>query len=355
MTRNLAELASWLGGTLVGDGSTQIVGAAPLGLARPGEIILIESHERAQRVGIGDACAAIVPRGLVPKLPAIQVDDIHAAFARVVTHFRPPLEPPPPGISPTALVSPTARIADDVTIMHGAIIGPDVTLGARTIVHPYVTIMSRTVVGEHVTIFPNVVLYENCVIGSRVMIHAGAVIGAYGFGYTQVDGKHKRSAQLGFVEIGDDVEIGACTTIDRGAYGATVIGEGTKIDNHVQVGHNVRVGRHNLICAQVGLAGSSGTGDFVVLAGQVGVTDHVQLADRVRVGAQAGVTRDAKADEHMTGMPAMTHRDQMQSQAVFNRLPEMRQQIRELKAAVAMLERRLGAAPDKAGPDKAAA
>jgi UDP-3-O-[3-hydroxymyristoyl] glucosamine N-acyltransferase len=348
MTRNLAELASWLDGTLVGDGSTQIVGAAPLGLARPGEIILIESPERALRVGIGDASAAIVPRGLVPKLPAIQVDDIHAAFAQVVAYFRPPLERPAPGISPQALVSPTARISPDATVMHGAIIGHDVTLGARTIVHPYVQIMPRCTLGDDVILFPNVVLYENTLIGSRVLIHAGAVIGAYGFGYTPVDGKHKRSAQLGYVEIGDDVEIGACTTIDRGAYGQTVIGEGTKIDNHVQVGHNVRVGRHNLICAQVGLAGSSGTGDFVVLAGQVGVTDHVQIADRAQVGAQAGVTRDVKPGENMSGMPATTHRDQMQSMAVFNRLPELREEVRELKAAIALLQRQLGSGPDKA-------
>ena len=165
-----------------------------------------------------------------------------------------------------------------------ATIGDDVTIGAGSTIHSGVHIMAGSRIGEDVTIFPNAVLYENTVVGARCLIHAGAVLGAYGFGYEQVDGRHQLSAQLGNVELGADVEVGAGTTIDRGTYGPTVIGEGTKIDDQVMVAHNCRIGRHNMLCSQVGIAGSTTTGDYVVMAGQVGVRDHVNIGDRRGAG-----------------------------------------------------------------------
>ena len=215
-----------------------------------------------------------------------------------------------------------------------ATIGDDVEIGAGTTIHSGVHIMAGSRIGEDVTIFPNAVLYENTVVGPRCLIHAGAVLGAYGFGYELVDGRHQLSAQLGNVEFGADVEIGAGTTIDRGTYGPTVIGEGTKIDDLVMVAHNCRIGRHNMLCSQVGIAGSTTTGDYVVMAGQVGVRDHVHIGDRAVLGAMAGVTNDVPEGSRMIGIPATPEREQKIKQAMMSRLPEMRQQLKRLQAAV---------------------
>src|SRR5205814_5289138 len=162
--------------------------------------------------------------------------------------------------------------------------------------------------GPDSTLFPNAVLYGNTILGRQVLIHGGAVLGAYGFGYSTVDGRHKLSAQLGYVEVGDNVEIGAGTTIDRGTYGPTVIGSGTKIDNLVQIGHNCRIGRHNLICSQAGTAGSSTTGEYVVIGGQVGVADHIHVGDGALIGGKCGLMNDAQPGKRYLGAPAVEER-----------------------------------------------
>jgi len=179
------------------------------------------------------------------------------------------------------------------------------------------------------------------VIGNRVTIHAGVVLGAYGFGYETVDGQHRLSAQLGYVVVGDDVEIGAGTTIDRGTYGPTSIGEGTKIDNLVMIGHNCRIGRHNLLCSQVGIAGSATTGDYVVMAGQVGLRDHIDVGDRAVLGAKCGVMNHVPADSVYFGYPATADREQLLKQAALSKLPEMRKQFKALQKQVAEMAEKL--------------
>jgi UDP-3-O-[3-hydroxymyristoyl] glucosamine N-acyltransferase len=266
------------------------------------------------------------------------VDNVHEAFAKVVAFFRPPYVDHHVGVSDLAVISPTAKLSADVTIHPSAVIGDDVEIGEGTTIHSGVQIMAGSKLGEKVILFPNAVLYENTVIGSRTIVHAGAVIGAYGFGYTTEDGRHKLSAQLGNVVIGDDVEIGACTTVDRGTYGATVIGEGTKIDNQVMIAHNCRIGRHNIICSQVGVAGSTTTGDYVVMAGQVGIRDHVHIGDGATLGAKAGVMNDIPAGQVYVGIPATPERQQMLIQAALMRLPELKKQIRALQRIVDRLD-----------------
>ena len=267
----------------------------------------------------------VAPRGdLAIRLPMIQVEDVHQAFAEIVSRFRPPRARKRVGISPEAVVSPTATIAADVDIHPLATIGDDVQIGRGTIIHSGAGIMAGTRIGEGVTIFPNAVLYEDTVVGPRCVIHACAVLGAYGFGYSSSDGRHRLSAQLGNVILEADVEIGAGTTIDRGTYGPTLIGEGTKIDNQVMIAHNCRIGRHNVLCAQVGIAGSTTTGDYVVMAGQVGVRDHVHIGDRAVLMARAGVINDVPDGAHMVGIPATPEREQMIKQAALAKLPEMR-------------------------------
>ncbi|HVC94672.1 MAG TPA: UDP-3-O-(3-hydroxymyristoyl)glucosamine N-acyltransferase [Pirellulales bacterium] len=343
MAVGLAELANMVGGATLGDCGLAITGAATLADARPGDITFVNSADKAQRLGQTAASAVVVPRGMAPvNLPAIQVDNVAAAFAVIVRHFRPPRAVTRAGVSPRAVISPSARLGDDVEIHPGATIGDDVEIGAGSTIHAGARVLAGCKLGEKVTVFPNAVLYENTIIGPRSTIHANAVLGGFGFGYTLVDGRHQLSAQLGHVEIGADVEIGAGTTIDRGTYGPTVVGEGTKIDNLVMIAHNCRLGRHNLICSQVGIAGSTTTGDYVTMAGQVGVRDHVHIGDRAVLGAQAGVPNDVAADIFVFGSPARPMREQKVIYAAIARLPDMRQELKALRAAVARLEAQAG-------------
>lgn len=335
MQATLAELAALVGGELVGDGATVIHGALPLQEAGAGHITLIDRAERGELLASGNASAVVAPRSFVPNgLPVIRVDDVHQAFAAIVARFRPARPARRLGISPLAVVSPSAKLGKDVEIHPGVTIGEDVEIGDGTTIHAGVHIMDGVKIGPQVTIFPSVVLYENTIIGPWCILHAGAVIGAYGFGYSSVDGRHRLSAQLGNVILEADVEIGAGTTIDRGTYGSTVIGEGTKIDNQVMIAHNCRLGRHNMICAQVGIAGSTTTGDYVVMAGQVGVRDHVHIGAKAVLGAMAGVINDVPEDARLVGIPATPEREQMIKQAALAKLPEMRRQLKQLQAAV---------------------
>jgi UDP-3-O-[3-hydroxymyristoyl] glucosamine N-acyltransferase len=340
MQATLAELAALVGGQVVGDDQLVISGVATLRDVQPGQITLVDQSEKNQRLENCPAAAVVAPRSFTPtNIAAIQVDDIHSAFTAIMRHFYPPREIRRIGISPLASIAPTAKIGENVDIYPFATIGENVTIGANTTIHSGVHVLPDSKVGENTTIFPNVVLYENTIVGSRCILHANSVFGAYGFGYGFANGRHILSAQLGNVILGDDVEVGAGTTIDRGTYGPTSIGDGTKIDDSVMVAHNCRIGRHNMLCSQVGIAGSTSTGDYVVMAGQVGVRDHVHIGDRAVLGAMAGVTNDVPAGSRMIGIPATPERDQKLKQAAFSKLPEMRRQLKQLQRSMdAMLK-----------------
>ncbi len=335
MQATLAQIANLVDGRLVGRDDLVIHGAASLRDAGPGEITLIDGQEKSCNLAACRASAVIVPKVFNSNgLPAVQVDDVHCAFAAILTYFHPRRQEKRIGLSPLAAISPTARLAEDVDVHPLATIGDEVTIAAGSTIHSGVHIMAGCKIGQHVTIFPNAVLYENTVVGSRSVIHAGAVLGAYGFGYCQVEGRHKLSAQLGNVVLGPDVEIGACTTIDRGTYGPTVVGEGTKIDDLVMIAHNCRIGRHNMLCSQVGIAGSTTTGDHVVMAGQVGVRDHVHIGTGAVVGAKTGIINDVPDGRRMIGIPATPEREQKLKLAALSKLPEMRRQMKKLQQTV---------------------
>lgn len=351
MIITLREIADLIGGRLTGDGNLEITGAATIRDASPGQITLADKPKLAAQLATCLASAVIVPENFTPAdVPYIAVTDVHRSFAKIVAYFRPPRMQRNIGISPQAFVSPTAKIGLDVNVYPGACIGDDVEIADGATIHSGAQVMAGSKIGEGVTLFPNVVLYENTVVGARSVIHSGCIIGAYGFGYETVNGRHLLSAQLGNVEIGSDVEIGACTTIDRGTYGPTMIGDGTKIDNQVMIAHNCRIGRHNILCSHVGIAGSCTTGDYVVLAGQVGIKDHVNIGDRTIVGAQSGVMCDLQGGAHYLGSPAMAERDQMHVYAAQARLPEMRKQMKALQRTVDELT-----GSQQGGPKKEAA
>lgn len=331
----LHELASHVGGRIVGSPETRIKDAAPLATAGPHDITFATSAKFAPQIQNALAAAIILPEEISSgSLPAIYVSDARAAFAKIVGMFRIQRNVFAGGVHPTASIADSANIGNNVSIGPGAVVGDDVTIEDGCQLGANVCVMAGSKIGENSTLFPNVVLYENSVIGQRVTLHAGAVIGAFGFGYDTVQGQHLRGEQLGYVCIEDDVEIGANTTIDRGTYGPTRIGRGTKIDNLVMIAHNCQIGRHNLICSQVGVAGSSQTGDYVVMAGQVGVPDHVTIGERSILGAKSGIMRDVPPGSTVIGIPATPERDQMAKQAAFAKLPEMRKQLRALQKQV---------------------
>ena len=340
---SLAVLAELVGGRLAGNGELEIGGAGTLHDVAAGEITFIDQPEKVAQLAKSPAAAAVVPADAagVP-LPAIHVADVQAAFTAIVRHFRPRRHRRRVGVSPAAFISPSARLGYDVDVHAGASIGDEVEIGAGSTIYPGVHLLAGCKIGENVTIYPGAVLYEDTVVGNRVIIHAATVLGADGFGYKFVEGRHQLAAQLGHVEIGDDVEIGAGTTIDRGAYGATRIGEGTKIDDQVMIAHNCQIGRHNLICSQVGIAGSTTTGDYVVMAGQVGVRDHVQIGDRAVLGAMSGIIGDVPADSRFLGVPACPEKEQWLRQAAIAKLPEMRRQLKALQRSVDELNTRAG-------------
>lgn len=335
MIISLGEIAALVGGQLSGDRELEISGAAIIRDAIPGQITLADKPKLVSQLASCAASAVLVTEGAIPeRLPFITVSDVHSSFGKIVARFRPPRPQRQEGINAYAHIHPTARIGERCNIHEGASIGEDVEIGDGSTVHGGTRVLAGSKIGADVTLFPNVVIYENCVVGPRCILHSGVVVGAYGFGYEIVAGHHRLSAQLGYVEIGADVEIGACSTVDRGTYGPTIIGEGTKIDNHVMVAHNCRIGRHNILCSQVGIAGSCTTGDYVVLAGQVGVRDHVRIGDGVIVGAQAGVMSDIPSGSHYLGSPAMPEREKMHIFAAEARLPEMRKQLLSLQRTV---------------------
>lgn len=340
--RPLSELAHLVGGQLVGDPNLQVLGAAPLGEVTEGQVTFIDDAQRASRAAESPALAVIAPKAVeCGDKPCIHVDDVHAAFATIVTAFAPRRAKTLKGISPSAIISPTAKLGSNVAIGAGATVAEEVCIGDDVTIHAGVHIMAGCQISAGVTIYPGAVLYDDTIICERSIIHAGAVLGAYGFGYRQENGRHMATSQLGNVVIGANVEVGANTAIDRGTYSSTRIGDGTKIDNLVQVAHNCQIGKHNLLCSQVGIAGSTSTGDYVVMAGQVGVRDHVHIGDGATIGAMAGVSNNVAAGISVFGAPAIPERDQKIQLASLAKLPEMRKEFKKVRQAVAEIKKQL--------------
>ncbi len=335
--RQLAELVQ---GQVHGDGDLVITAARPLGDAQPGHITFVEDDKHALLLHDCPASAAVVSPSVPPNGKVlIQVADPLSAFVTIVRHLhggRETTNRPPQGIDPRAAVHSTVQVGPDASIEPFAVVGEGSTVGARCRLHSNAIVGRYCRLGDDVILYPGAVLYDGTILGNRVIIHANAVLGADGFGYRFQGGRHVKVPQLGHVEVGDDVEIGACTTIDRGTFQATRLGEGTKIDNLVQIGHNCRIGRHNLLVSQMGMAGSSSTGDYVVIAGQVGVVGHIHIGDRSQIGAKAGVTKDVPPDQRMLGAPATPEREQKRILMTLEKLPEMRRELREIKQKLGM-------------------
>ena len=293
MTFTLQEIEKISGGKLSGDPQQQITGAASLAEAREGEISFFGNSRYAAQLRKTHASAVFVPLDFADKIGAaqIRVSNPAKAFEQIVLKFAPEPIKFTAGIHPSAVVDPAAKLGRDVSIQPHAVIEPGVSIGNHSIIGAGSYIGHETTIGADCLIYPHVTIRERARIGSRVVIHSGAIIGADGFGFEPAQGRYEKVPQLGIVQIDDDVEIGANTTVDRARFGRTWIQEGVKIDNLVQVAHNVVIGKHTVIAAQTGISGSTRIGERVLLGGQVGIAGHIEIGDDTIVGAQAGVTK----------------------------------------------------------------
>ena len=343
----LGELAAALRATLEGDPGRRVTGVAPLDTAGPEQISFV-IDARYQAAGEASRAGALLVSEGVSGLrgPLLRSSAPQQALVALLTLFHPPV-PMPPGIDSSAVVARDARIDPSASVGALAVIGAGAVIGPKVRVHPLVYVGPHVEVGEASVLHPRVVLCEGVQLGCRVVVQAGAVIGGDGFGYAFDGSAHRKIPQVGVVVIEDDVDIGANTTIDRATLGKTIIRRGTKIDNLVQVGHNVEIGEHSIIVAQVGISGSCRLGRGVVAAGQVGFADHLTIGEGAVLGAQAGVASDIPAGEKRLGTPAIPMGQAKRVFAAQKHLPDMARRLRAAERRLERLESRLGIEPSE--------
>lgn len=339
----LAELANHTGARIEGNADVEITGAAGLDAALPGQITFLANPRYTPRVQTTHASAIFVAEDVEVKkeIAVLRTGDPYLAYTRALQLFHP--EPAvTPFIHRAAVIDPTAQISGGVSVGASAVIGRNVEIGADVRIYPNVTVYDNVRIGSGSVIHAGVSIRENTQIGARVIIYNNAVIGADGFGYAKDEERRwLKIPQTGRVRIEDDVEIGAGTTIDRASVGETVIERGAKIDNLVQIGHSCTVGEDALVCAQVGLAGSSHVGRRVILAGQAGVAGHLKIGDDAVLTAKSATSHDVPAGKIMSGIPAFDNREWLRATAAYKRLGEMHRTLRGLESRLATLEAQL--------------
>jgi UDP-3-O-[3-hydroxymyristoyl] glucosamine N-acyltransferase len=332
MMTSLGQIADWLNADLMGDPQCMITGAGSLDQAAEGQITFAEKGAALKHVGETKASAVIVPRGFShPPVNLIGVDFPRLAFAMVLERLYPRPQPVA-RIHPLAVIGEHCILGEDVCLAAGVVLGNHVVLGDRVSLHPHVVVGDHAVIGDDTLVYPNVSIMQGCLIGRRVILHAGSVIGSDGFGFVFDRDHHRKMPQIGIVQIDDDVEIGANTTIDRGTLGKTWIKTGVKTDNLVHIAHNVTIGEHSVIIAQVGFAGSTTTGRFGVFAGQAGIGGHLTLGDQVTIGPQCAVAQSVPDKQIVSSTTlAMPHRTWLRLQKVLPGLPELFKKVQRLE------------------------
>jgi UDP-3-O-[3-hydroxymyristoyl] glucosamine N-acyltransferase len=337
----LGRLAEKLGGQLTGDPEKAVRGANGLADAAEDEIAFLANARYERFMAASKAAAVIVAEDYDgPGDSLIRCADPYFSFRQAMVLLYGFRRHPYERLDPTARIDPSARLGEGVAVAQFATISPGVEIGPRSVLYPGVFVGARCRIGADCVLYPNVVLYEGCLLGDRVIIHANSVVGQDGFGYATHAGRHEKIPQAGWVEIADDVEIGACCAIDRATVGATVIGPGTKFSNLVAIGHGARLGGGCLLVAQAGVAGSTKIGDYCALGGQAGVVGHIEIGQGVRIGAQAGVINDVPPGQGVWGSPSMPRNVARRAHALLAQLPTLRDHIRKLQAEVETLKRR---------------
>ena len=349
MRVTVGEIAVVVGGSVIGDAAQEITGISSLSEANPGDISFLANQKyapylretRATAVLVSSAQAEAAGRGTA--LAQIVVANPDFAFAKVVATFGPRAEPPPPGIHPTAVIGERVTLGANVAIGAHVVIADRACIGDGTVLYPQVYVGAESTLGANCLIYPMVAIRERVTVGDRVIVHSGAVIGSDGFGYASIEGVHHKIPQVGTVVVEDDVEIGANTAIDRARFGRTRIGKGTKIDNLVQIAHNVETGAHCIIVSQVGIAGSTRLGNHVTIAGQCGIGGHLEIGDQAIVTALAGVSKNVPAKTVVRGYPAQEIKVSQLQEVAVRRLQQTQQTVKALEGKVAELEAKVAA------------
>jgi UDP-3-O-[3-hydroxymyristoyl] glucosamine N-acyltransferase len=352
----LSEITRLIGGHFAGGADIEISGVAKIEEAEPGDITFLSNPKYRKHLATTAASAVIIARGSsfpeelnrrTAPIALVPADDPYSAFLQVVDHFHPAPAPPPRGVHPSAVIAPSAILGPEVAVGPHVVIGERTTVGRGTIVGSGTSIGDDVRIGGDCLLYANVTVREQCTLGDRVIVHPGAVIGSDGFGFApRADGTYEKIAQRGTVVIGDDVEIGANTAIDRATIGETRIGSGVKLDNLIHIAHNVTVGDHTVMAAQTGVSGSTKVGSFCAFGGQVGLSGHIQIADRTRIGAQSGVHKSVdETGKTYFGYPARELHETLRIEGALVELPELLREVRRLKERIDELEQLLHQSP----------
>jgi UDP-3-O-[3-hydroxymyristoyl] glucosamine N-acyltransferase len=339
----LEEIARLVDGKLHGDGARAVRGVAGIHSAQPDELTFLANRRYERYIASTQAAGVLVRADYAgPGESLIRCEDPYFAFREAMVAFYGFRRSHFEGVDARACVDPTAELGDGVRVGPLATIGPGCRIGAGTEIHPGTHVGPYCEIGRDCILYPNVTLYDGTKLGDRVTIHAGSSIGQDGFGYATHAGRHEKIPQAGRVRVEDDVEIGACCTIDRATMGDTVLGAGTKMSNLVAIGHGTHLGKHCLLVAQAGIAGSTEVGDYCVFAGQAGVVGHIRIGDGARIAAKSGVNGDVPAGQEVLGIPAIPLAEARRAMMSFSRLPQLRTAVRKLTRELNTLKRELG-------------
>jgi UDP-3-O-[3-hydroxymyristoyl] glucosamine N-acyltransferase len=341
MGMTVGEIARLLGGAVQGDPATAITGVNGLKEAGPGDLCFVRNDQFLPMLSETKASAALIPKPVDPlPLPAaIVVAEPEQAFVRVLHMFAAERSPrPAAGVHERAWVAPGAVLGANVSVGPGAFVGEGAVLGDGVVLYPGVYIGRGSEIGPDTVVYPNAVIREGVRVGARCVLHAGVCVGSDGFGFVPMGGAWVKIPQVGTVEVGDDVEIGSNTAIDRATFGVTKLGNGVKIDNLVQIGHNVQIGAHSVIAGMAGVAGSTVIGTQVRIGASAGINGHITIGDGASIAARSGVTRSVAPGQVVSGFPAMDHAQQRRVMVVQAQLPELAKRVRQLEARLAALE-----------------
>jgi len=342
MKKSVGEIAEFVGGAVIGDPTVQITGVNGVKQARAGELTFIGNRQYLPFLESCQASAVIVTKEVGQwRGPLIQVENPYLAFVRVIQEYVQVPAEHPQGFHPTAILGDNVKLEENVALGAHVCIGNNVTIGKGTILYSGVFIGHGCTIGTDALVYPNVVIREGTRVGDRCILHAGAVIGTDGFGFAPMGSVWAKVPQVGNVVLGDDVEIGSNSAVDRATFGSTVVGRGTKIDNLVQIGHNVQIGEHCVISGMTGVAGSAVIGNRVTIGGQAAIADHVQIADGATIAGRSAVFGPIEAGQTVSGYPASDHKTSLRIMACTRRLPDLNKQVKVLERRVKELEKQL--------------
>ena len=338
------QIAEYIQGIIVGDENATVHTFAKIEEGVPGAISFLSNPKYTHYIYDTQSTIVLVNKDFVPeqevKATLIKVDNAYESLAKLLTLYE-MSKPKKTGIDPLAYIAPTAKIGKDVYIAPFACVADGAEIGDNTSLHPHATVGSHAKVGNNCTLYPHATVYHDCRIGNNCILHAGCVIGADGFGFAPSSEGYEKIPQIGIAIIEDDVEIGANTCVDRATMGATVIHKGVKLDNLIQIAHNVEVGSHTVMASQVGIAGSTKVGEWCMFGGQVGLAGHIKVGDKVGIGAQSGVPGNIKSNEKIMGTPAINAKNFMKSSAVYKKLPEMYAALNSMQKEIEELKKQL--------------